>query len=196
MKLFEAKDILRDTVAAFFGPSHVFYADQKMARKPEPYVTIKVNSYIRAQFPTKIITADGYEHSYYRIDASVDINLYTKGIDVSNTRGTPVYANTALDDMDDFVDYLVSDAVTEKLYQKGCTVILGANVKDLSALQNESQYQYRSMIEVRLIFTDVSYGRYGQNGNVMPNASGGGNSTLMTEPSVIEDVQMEEKADE
>lgn len=196
MKLFEAKDILRDTVAAFFGPSHVFYAEQKMVKKPEPYVTIKVNSYARTLFPPKEVDEKGYERSYCQINASVDINLYTKGIDVSNTRGTPVYANTALDDMDDFVDYLVSDAVTEKLYQKGCTVIPGADVKDLSALQNESQYQYRSMIEVRLMFTDVSYGRYGQNGNVMPDASGGGNSMLITDPSVIEDVQMEEKINE
>lgn len=188
MKIAEAKEEFRKLVADYFGDSHVFYAQTKMVKLPEPYITIQITGINRQVHESKLIEDSGYVDAYREIVASVDLNLYTKGRSIAGS--STVYANTSLDDLVGFMDYLESEAGIGKQDTAGIAIAVDSQPKDLSALIREAQFQYRAMASFTLRFTDMTYGDYYQNNNELPNASGGGNKEMITEPSYIETVEI------
>ena len=88
------------------------------------------------------------------------------------------------------MDYLESEAGIGKQDTAGIAIAVDSQPKDLSALIREAQFQYRAMASFTLRFTDMTYGDYYQNNNELPNASGGGNKEMITEPSYIETVEI------
>ncbi len=188
MKLSEAKEEFRKLVAGYFGDGHVFFANSKMTKLPEPYLTIQATGIQRQVHEAKLMRASGYNDAYREIVASVDLNLYTKGKSVNGSK--TVYADTALDDMIGFLDYLESDAGLGMQETAGIAVAVESQPKDMSALIREAQFQYRSMASFAVRFTDMTFGDYYQNNNELPNSSGGGNTEMITEPSYIEAVEI------
>lgn len=188
MKIAEAKEEFRKLVADYFGDSRVFYAQTKMVKLPEPYITIQITGINRQVHESKLIEDSGYVDAYREIVASVDLNLYTKGRSIAGS--STVYANTSLDDLVGFMDYLESEAGIGKQDTAGIAIAVDSQPKDLSALIREAQFQYRAMASFTLRFTDMTYGDYYQNNNELPNASGGGNKEMITEPSYIETVEI------
>lgn len=194
MKLSEAKEEFRKLVAGYFGDDHVFFANSKMTKLPEPYLTIQATGIQRQVHEAKLMRASGYNNAYREIVASVDLNLYTKGKSVSGSK--TVYADTALDDMIGFLDYLESDAGLGMQETAGISVAVESQPKDMSALIREAQFQYRSMASFTVRFTDMTFGDYYQNNNELPNSSGGGNTEMITEPSYIEAVEIAQSSTE
>lgn len=188
MKIAEAKEEFRKLVADYFGGSHVFFADSKMSKLPEPYLTIQVTGVQRQVHESKLVRDNGYSDAYREIIASIDLNLYTKGRSIAESQ--MVYANTSLDDLVGFMDYLESEIGMGKQSTAGIAVAVDSQPKDLSALIREAQFQYRAMASFTVRFTDMTYGDYYQNNNDLPNASGGGNKEMITEPSYIETVEI------
>ncbi len=188
MKIAEAKEAFRKLVADYFGSDHVFFANSKMTKMPEPYVTIQFTGLERQIHETKVLNSDGDVRAYREMTASVDVNLYTRGRSVEGNR--TVFADTALDDMVSFLDYLGSDMGLGYQYKNGMAVAVASQPRDLSALIREAQFQYRSMVELTVRFTDMTYGDYYQNNNEIPNPSGGGNKKMVTEASYIEEAEI------
>lgn len=186
----EANEKTRDYVATFFGDGHVFYANVKMAKYPEPYLTTRFLSFTRPDQAIKEIDEEGWEHSYREIVGKVDLNLYTKGREVRRNSG--VYYNTALNDMQEFLNYLDSDEGQFEMMRNNMTILPTGNVQDLSALQNDSAFQFRSMVELEVHFIDDSFGDYGQNNSrTLPNNSEGGSEDFIDmEPDLIESVDI------
>lgn len=194
MKIAEAKEEFRKLVADYFGDSHVFYAQTKMVKLPEPYVTIQMTGVERQVHESKLIQDDGYVNAYREMVASIDVNLYTKGRSISESK--TVYANTSLDDLVGFMDYLESDVGLGKQEAAGIAVAVDSQPKDLSALIREAQFQYRAMVSFTVRFMDMTFGDYYQNNNELPNSSGGGNEEMITEPSYIETVEIAQNSEQ
>lgn len=186
MKIAEAKEAFRSLAAGYFGDSHVFFAESKMSRFPEPYLTIKFNGYTRQEHGARRKRADYHVEAIRELRADIDLNLYTKGSQIS---GSMAYANTALDDMEGFINYLESDYGQGIQIQNDFAIITGAP-KDVSALLRDSQYQYRALLTLEMRFADAAYGEYGQNNNELPNASGGGDTSMITDPLYFEEVEI------
>ncbi len=189
MKIAEAKEEFRKLVADYFGSSHVFFANSKMIKLPEPYITIQFTGVERQIHETKIPQSDGHVWAYREMTASVDVNLYTKGRSVD---GSPTaFINTSLDDMVSFLDYLGSEMGQGYLYTRNMAISVVGQPRDLSALVREAQFQYRAMVELQVRFTDMTYGDYYQNNNELPTASGGGDRKMVTEASYIAEAEIE-----
>lgn len=187
MTLFEARDILYRIVARYFGDGHVYFSEVKKPVKVEPYITIKMSDTSRPVYASKLVDDNGFQKSYRELSSMFEINLYTKGKDVSQGRGIPVYLNTAVNDMNGFVNYLESDGIIELMSRLDVSINLSGNVRDLSALQmSNSTYQYRALLEGEMKFMDVAYGRYGQNDLELPSDSGGGSFDLITDSYEID----------
>lgn len=197
MTLSEANEKIRQIVAGYFGDSHTFYADVKMAKKTTPYVTIKLRGYGRQFFANKLVDQTYYEKSYREITGHVDINLYTQGKDVSGGVGQKIYINTAMADMEDFLKYLDSDDMQDELVRSDMSMIMTDEVKDLSEIVRENTYEYRALAQFDVHLTDVAYGTMGQDGlNNIPNSSGGGSDGYITGYVNIDNVEIEEENNE
>ena len=188
MKIAEAKEAFRSLVAEYFGDSHVFFAESKMARLPEPYLTIKFIGYTRQEHEVRRKRADYHVEAIRELRASIDLNLYTKGSQVDGN----VYASTALDDMEGFINFLESDYAQGIQMQNDFAIITG-NPQDVSVLLRDSQYQYRAYLSVEMRFADAAWGEYGQNSNELPNASGGGDESMITDPYYIDTVTINDE---
>lgn len=202
MTVSDAQRCIYEIVKEYYGNDHVFWAGAKITRRPTPFVTIQFTDYTRRMFPPHTMSDNDQWTAHRLISASVDINLYTKGQSVSEGHYDVAYANTALDDLENFAAYLDSDYVTEKAQSfarnegepdtyGGMAILVDPNIKDLSALLKDSQYEYRAMCSLTVQFTDAASGMYGQNENpALPDSSGGGNETMITDPYVIDKAEI------
>jgi len=186
----EVRKYVRDLVAAYYGDSHVFYAEQKMTKLPAPYITVKFSSLRRQRSRINLYdSADGSIKSYWSRSITAEINLYTKGSNSAPDGYDEVYDNTAISDMEDFVNYLYSDAVTDDMVKHNVAIADCGEVNDLTSLLNESMYRYRAMLRLTVDFTDCTYGDYGQDGvKDIPNSSNGGTTDMQVGASTIEDI--------
>ncbi|MCX4351710.1 MAG: hypothetical protein OSJ60_08735 [Lachnospiraceae bacterium] len=192
MNFGEAKKYSRDIVAAYFGDSHVFYAEQKMAKRTVPYLTVKFNGLGKVR--TKITKYDRENQcfkDYWQANTKMELNLYTLGKNIAPEDTEPVYENTAVEDMDDFVKFLCSDEIIEDMDRNNIVIAINGRISDLSYLENSSEFRYRSMAEFDVNFIDSSHGMYGQNAIAdLPNPSGGGTKEMIADSSVIENVEV------
>lgn len=202
MTVAQARQCLYEIVRDYYGNDHVFWAGAKLTRKPVPFVTIQFTGYTRQMFPPHTMSDDEFWTAHRLISASVDINLYTKGQNVSEGHYDAAYGNTALEDLENLASYLDSEYVTGKAQEfrdvdgnkdpyGGMAILVDPEIKDLSALLKDSQYEYRAVCSLTLLFTDASSGDYGQNENpALPDSSGGGNEAMITDPSVTEEAEI------
>ena len=89
-----------------------------------------------------------------------DINLYTKGENINKGKGTAVYKDTSMGDLEDFLLYLSSDEMVDALAIEGLTIET-ADVEGLGGLVNDnSTFNYRAMTTIGISFTESAYGKY------------------------------------
>lgn len=172
MNLEEVKDTLYDIADMFFVEATVIWTEQINTKPPLPYVTLKVGSVQRTSFPV----VDDNENRYYPCRTTVEVNLFTKGKPVTvKEKVTGNFANTATSDMMDFFNFVESERITDLLAGRGMDISLVPPVRDLTDLQNDSRYRYRSMAEATISFAEEADGPYGIGGMpYAPNSSGGG----------------------
>ena len=190
MNLEEVKQCIYDATKKFFEKVPVIWSEQIGPKPSLPYVTLKVGSIDRKMFPAE----NEYHVRYYQCSSVLEINLYTKGKKMGVEESATVnYANTALSDMSDFVNFIESDVMTDFFYCNDISLMLKPPVRDLSELSNETKYRYRAMAEFDITFTQEVDGAYGT--MKMPevtNSSGGGSEGLRIENETIENVELEE----
>lgn len=191
MTLEEVKEALYDITDMFFKGATVIWTEQSNTKPPLPYVTLKLGAVQRTAFP--VVMDDGSR--FYPCSTIVEINLYTKGKPVrvgDNITGN--YINTATSDMMEFFNFVESDEVTDLLAAMGIGVTLMPPVRDLTDLQNDSKYRYRSMAEATVDYEMEANGSYGISDMAVPNSSGGGTEELATsDENTIEEIEMNGK---
>lgn len=191
MNLENVKETLYDITAMFFQGATILWTEQINTKPPLPYVTIKVGGIQRTAFP--IIDKNGTR--YYPCQTTAEFNLYTKGKPVTlGNKVTGNFMNTATSDMMEFFNFVESDHITDIVAKKGMDVSLIPPIRELTDLQNDSRYRYRSMAEAVVSFAMEADGPYGMsNATSIPNSSGGGTKDIVeAEISVIEEVEIEE----
>lgn len=195
MNLAEAKDRLYDMAAAFFQGATVIWAEQANTKPTPPYATLKCGNVVRTAFPVD----DGEGWRGYQTQTTLEVNLYTKGQTVAGGgNASASRANTAASDLTEFANFLDSDAMVDMIAGCGMDVQLMPPVRDLSDLQNGTQYRYRAMAEFSVTFAQEAGGSYGTVGMpLVPNSSGGGTEEMAGEESAaIEAIEIEEGGQE
>lgn len=160
MRVSEAKELIKKLVETFFDKATVTFAKQSRAPKHNlPLIVITPGDVKRDANPTYKIL-DGYLIGSYASRMSVMIDLFTHGSPVydDETAHAIAYENTALDDMLSFADFLGSPYVIEWSTQNNITVLIEGNVRDLSAVVKDSNYEYRSCLTIMLYFTQTTVG--------------------------------------
>lgn len=193
MTLGDAKKLIYETVGSYFPGAMIVWEKTKGVTPKPPYITLGYKNLERSLFPLK---DDEGEHRYYNYAFTLEMNLYTIGKEIE-VNGTPTgsYENTALEDIEEFIRYLDSEEITDKLSDKEISVVLNPPIRDLSEIIGSTKFNYRSMCEFSVTFVGLADGLYGVQGSKMiPNSSGGGLETFAdTEMPAIENVIIQEE---
>lgn len=175
MNMENVESVIYDVTAEFFQGATVIWSEQVNTKPDLPYVTLKTGNINRTRFPVE----DDNGNRFYPSSTMLEINLYTKGKAVTVAENvTGNYANTAASDLQDFFNFLDSEAIVDKLASYGMDISLEPPVRDLTNLQNDSKYRYRAMAEATVSFSQDANGYYGIGGMDVPNASGGGTAEM------------------
>lgn len=197
MNLTEVKEKIYDVADLFFKGATIIWSEQIITKPQLPYVTLKVSGIKRTTFSVE--DEDG--NKKYHCGTTLEVNLYTKGLLVTSEEGIDVtenYVNTAMSDLNDFANFVESEGMTDVIAGYDMAIALNPPVRDLSELQNDIKYRYRSMAEFAVTYTEMVNGYYGvANMPIVPNSSGGGtNDMTQTTIESIEDVEIEESIEE
>jgi len=176
------------TVASNYFQS-VWFAEQKMVKPVEPYITIKFGDVNKSTFPLNYMDNQGEVHSEWVMESSLEVNIFSKGKEVSGA-----YVNETLGDMIDFQNYLDSEAISDLLSANGITIMKNGGVRDLAGIINETLYRYRAEAEFRVFFIDDTKGQYNiGNKPTIPDSSGGGKQNLNVGTGYFTEVVIEEE---
>ena len=192
MNLSEVKEKIYDITAMFFNGATIIWAEQGNVKPDLPYITLKTGPLKRNVF----FLEDDNGNRYYNCEVSVEINLYTKGMKtVLGDKKTAVYENTATSDLIDFFNFLDSEGGLELLYNDDISISLFGNIRDLSDLQNDTNYRFRAFAEMTVTYIDIANGLYGlKDSGIFPNASGGGSKELSDkEVYSVDEIKIEEE---
>jgi hypothetical protein len=93
----------------------------------------------------------------------------------------------------DFANYVDSEDITDSTTEKEIAITLMPPVRDLTSLENDTRYRYRSMAEFNITFVADASGAYGIGGMLtVPNTSGGGTTQMVeTQIDKIESIEIE-----
>lgn len=193
MNIGEVKQFLYDLTAMYHPGATIKWAKTNGVKPKEPFISLAYSNLERSQFPI----ANDEGDNYYNYSMTFEINLYTKGKEVK-AEGGIYYENTAMEDLDEFIRFLDSPKISDITSEKNVAIVFNPPIRDLSDLIGDTKFNYRSMAEFTVSFTDKASGEYGvHNKTVVPNPSGGGTlgyAGAVIEP--IESVEIEEDTGE
>lgn len=196
MTVGEARKYLLDLTANYFGDGHVFFAENKMVQRAAPYITVKFSDInIGWSKNREYDPGLGCFRDFWEASTKAEVNLYTAGKNIAGVAQAPVYENTALEDMSEFIKYLDSETIQDDIDAHDINISLSGGIRDLSYLVNDSTYRFRVMAEFSVTFTDSAYGKFGQCGIELPNPSGGGNEDMAVHEESIEQIEIQEEKD-
>lgn len=161
MDVSEARKVMYDLTKFYFQNAVVAYAKQSFRVKPTmPLVTLSFGNVNRPMNPP-VKWIDGRPVSLYPCTMMVQIDLFTKGKQIDVAGSTSVMENTAANDMLKFADFLNADYAIAYCHEHDIAIVLTSAVQDLTDILNDTNYEYRAMIEVELRFTSYSIGYSG-----------------------------------
>ncbi|MCD7826347.1 MAG: hypothetical protein LUH14_10370 [Clostridiaceae bacterium] len=190
----EVKQLLYEMVVMYHSGAMVVWEKTKGVTPKPPYITLGYSNLNRSGFP--LLDDDG-ECRYYNYSFTFEINLYTVGKEIQVTGGGTAYENTAVEDMEEFIRFLDSDGMTDRLVEKDVTIVMNPPIRDLSELIGDTKFNYRSMAEFTVTFAGTASGTYGVADSTVPNSSGGGMEEFAeVETYAIDEVIIKEETDD
>ena len=178
MKFTELRDVLFDFIQDYFAGAIVEWGELPLGTKPQnPFLSLKMGSMKRPQhFITE--TTNEAVRSYIPTTVPLKVELFTHGEQCKDEDGDIYFVNTAMEDMADFVNYMISPYADDFYERYDICVRPEGDVKDTTAVR-DSNYEYRAMQEFVVTFMDESNGYAGiSRANWKPTASGGGTEKL------------------
>jgi hypothetical protein len=180
MTIDELKQSIYKIVSTYFKGAIVAWGTQKgKAVKPLlSFVQLTLGDVNYTQHASSVTDEDSGE--IYKVIPSyctLTVDLYTHGKKVNVGEDT-FYENSALNDMLDFVGYMMSDYVLELCDEYNISVRTEGRAMDTSAVVDTS-YEYRSRQVFIVMFTQESHGYAGiSKENWSQTSSGGGSKDL------------------
>jgi hypothetical protein len=162
MEVSEARNLFRKLTEQYFTQATVEFSKQSFAvKKDKPLVLLTFGSIERPLNPPTTIV-DGRPVSFYPTTMTVQVDLFTKGRVRSIAKGiTSAMENTAEEDLLSFVTFLNSPYSIQYCHNNDIAILVPNTVMDLTDLINDTNYEYRAMVEVELRFTTVAIGYTG-----------------------------------
>jgi hypothetical protein len=162
MEVSEARNLFRKLTEQYFTQATVEFAKQSFAvKKEKPLVLLTFGSIERPLNPPTTIV-DGRPVSFYPTTMTVQVDLFTKGRVRSIAKGiTSAMENTAEEDLLSFVNFLNSPYAVNYCHNNDIAILVPNTVMDLTDLINDTNYEYRAMVEVQLNFTTIAIGYTG-----------------------------------
>ena len=151
----DARSIIYDATVSYFANATVTMANTKQVKKAKPMVTMKFGPLQSNTFPNEV-EYEGEPCDYYPASAKLEVQLFTNGRQLSNGG----MENTAVGDLTDYVNYMTSKMMVVEFGKHDLTVMKAGAVQDVSAIINDTSYEYRAMVEFDVNFTMavVGYG--------------------------------------
>ena len=189
MTVGEAKAVFRQIAVEYFAGATVVWGSLQAAVKPKlPFLVLQTGSVIRTR---DVIRPADELTRYIPEKIMIDINLYSPGKQVQTQYGS-YRENTAVEDLEDFVNYLMSPYAQEKLRDNNIAITFEGGVNDVSTVI-DNEYEYRAMQEIYLHFVGETAGYAGiSRDKWAQTASGGGTALLAADKDEeIEQIQFE-----
>ena len=174
MNINGVKNAIYEIVSRYFAGATVAWGDTNMTKPRLPFITLKLGDVQRALWPNKKYV-NGEAVYDYPSQARLTVNLFTRGKQVLQGEGTAIREDTSENDMMEFLNFVNSDWFIQ--WEKGKNIYIRPDgpVRPLSALTNDVNWEYRSMAEFVVAYTEIAEGAttvWSQ------NPSGGGSKEL------------------
>lgn len=171
MRASEATVLFRELTEGFFGGYAVAFANQSRIAKPQiPLVLLTPGNVRRPQAANNQFEG-GEIIGHYLSRMPIIVDLFTNGTAVEDDDGSIVaYANSAMDEMLAFADYLNSPKCIAWCHKNDVSILIEMEVRDITGLVNDNNYEFRSQMEVLFFFTqetDQATGDMGYFSNVV-----------------------------
>ena len=157
----EVKDKLYDLVAEYFAlldeRGNIIWGRSKPVHPGSPMVALDMTNIRRPYRPARRYV-DGVPLDSYPSSTILSVDLFTKGAPVSDEPGmTAQNENTAVNDLADFANFLNSTHVDHWCGRNGIS-LRARTVQDLTAVINDTSWQYRALLEVDVGFVQTAGG--------------------------------------
>lgn len=149
----EMKRAVYGITAAYFTSASVEMANTKSAKKGKPLIKLSFGPAQSTQFPVEQFL-DGELCSFYPTTAKLEVQLFTNGSRLPNG----AMENTAVGDLTDYVNYMMSEMVTNELNTQNLSMLVAGPVQDVTSIINDVSYEYRAMVEFNVNFTVAAVG--------------------------------------
>ena len=166
MTIEDLRDVLCDIVEAHFTNAHVTWGRTNKTMPKVPLVCLDFGIQRRSYQPVGIESDEDeethklIESTYTLTSIPLIVELFTHGklceVD-GKTQGTKhkYYKNTALDDINSFVDYMESEEDIDACTEHGIVAINGGQITDTSAV-HDNDYEYRARVEFEISFVNTA----------------------------------------
>lgn len=160
MTVIQLKSCLFDMIARYFAGATVCWTEQGGVKSALPFVTLRLGSVQRERFP-HVEHQGGVPVSLYPSQTLLEVMLYTKGAVRTEPGRTPIAVNTALSDMQDFLNYMDSSLVQNMTERLNIALQTEGPTQDVSALLGANQYEFRALQEFTVDFLQEAHGAAG-----------------------------------
>ncbi len=156
------------------------WGEQNRTRPTSPFIRLKLGSLKRPQHFIRQV-GKNVSQGYIPSTTMLSVELFTHGRKKTDEDGDAYYVNTAVDDMADFVNYMVSPRADDVYEQLNISVRPEGDIIDTSAVL-DSDYEFRAMQEFVVDFVQETGGYAGIGRDSWePTPSGGGTAALANE---------------
>ena len=148
---------LEKLVGSYFGTATIMWGKVKAVAPHTPLILLNLGDINRHYLPINE-TVNGVPLQVYASTTRLQVDLYTKGLPTS-TEACIMAANenTAVYDLTEFVNFLNSGFSDEWCGENDVS-LLANRVSDLTALINDTTWDYRAFTEVEVSFTQSTVG--------------------------------------
>jgi hypothetical protein len=157
----ELEKHLYDLVSMYFASAKVIWGSAGAVKPHIPVVTLHTGT-LQRHYQPLTQNVNGVPVNCYELTTTLQVDLYTRGGAIATTapKQTTAYENTATNDLEAFTLFLDSAFVSDWCEDKDITLIAG-NVQDLTAIINDTTWNYRAMVEIEVRFTQIAVGAAG-----------------------------------
>ena len=158
MRPAEARGYFRKLVKSYFAKANVIYGRQSHAAKTEIPLVCLTSGNVKRSRDNCEYEIDGQPVYCYPSSMNITIDLFTHGAPVIVNDWTVAHDNIAIDEMTAFADFLGSRHVVEWCNRYDMSISIDGDAQDLTALVNDTAYEYRSRLNVWLNFVQTAVG--------------------------------------
>lgn len=157
MRIVEVRNALLGITTQYFSGATVAWGQTNMTKPQLPFITMMLGDVNRSLKPIRGVL-DGVPTYYYPASVRWTINLFTRGAQIKQNESVVAREDTSESDLLGFVNFTNSDYFIGWEHENGLYIRPEGTVRNLSALTNDVNWEYRAMAEFVVAFTERTAG--------------------------------------